>query len=265
MESNTSANGAHGNEHTSQFTNVAASKRSKQDANLRKRGFLRFQLGLIIALVVTYFALEASFRMQDDMVMAKTEDLTEVSWEYHPELTAYKVEQVKEPQVAPKLTLATTFEVLPNDVPIIEAKEFINEPTESATVIPDDIPEVDMDPEVETVPFIALEDGPIFPGCEGVKKEDRLSCFQSQIQKHIQKHIKYPNYEQELGIEGKSFVIFKIDTDGTIRDIEVRSSSKGFEQESERIIEKLPQMTPGKQRGRAVKVPFSIPINFKLN
>lgn len=57
---------------------------------------------------------------------------------------------------------------------------------------------------------------------------------------------------------------FKILAGGTISDIMLKGPSPGLEAEAERIILKLPVMTPGKQRGQAVRVPFSIPIIFKL-
>ena len=55
-----------------------------------------------------------------------------------------------------------------------------------------------------------------------------------------------------------------IGKDGVISEIRMRGPDKNLEKEAERIISKLPQMTPGKQRGKPVRVPFSIPINFLL-
>ena len=60
---------------------------------------------------------------------------------------------------------------------------------------------------------------------------------------------------------GSGFIISK---DGSITNIRMRGPDKNLEKEAERIISKLPAMTPGKQRGRPVRVPFSIPITFRL-
>mgnify|MGYP001560986671 FL=1 len=68
-----------------------------------------------------------------------------------------------------------------------------------------------------------------------------------------------------MGIQGRVYVSFIINRDGTIGSVRMRGPDKNLEKEAERIINKLPRMTPGRQRGRAVKVPFSIPITFKLN
>ena len=67
-----------------------------------------------------------------------------------------------------------------------------------------------------------------------------------------------------MGIQGRVFVQFTIGKDGSITGIRTRGPDKNLEKEADRIISKLPRMTPGKQRGRPVRVPFSVPITFKL-
>ena len=119
--------------------------------------------------------------------------------------------------------------------------------------------EIDMD-----IPFAIIEDVPLFPGCERVAKSKRRDCFQEQMNKHIVKNFRYPEIAQEMGIQGRVFVQFMIGKDGSISGIRTRGPDKNLEKEANRIISKLPKMTPGKQRGRAVRVPFSIPIQFKL-
>ena len=67
-----------------------------------------------------------------------------------------------------------------------------------------------------------------------------------------------------MGIQGRVYVNFIISKDGSISNIRMRGTDKNLEKEAARIIGKLPKMTPGKQRGRPVRVPFSIPITFRL-
>ena len=119
--------------------------------------------------------------------------------------------------------------------------------------------EIDMD-----IPFAIIEDVPLFPGCENVAKSKRRDCFQQQMNKHISRNFRYPEIAQEMGIQGRVFVQFIIGKDGSISGIRTRGPDKNLEKEANRIISKLPKMTPGKQRGRPVRVPFSIPITFKL-
>ena len=68
-----------------------------------------------------------------------------------------------------------------------------------------------------------------------------------------------------MGIQGRVYVSFIINKDGTIGSVRMRGPDKNLEKEAARIINRLPRMIPGKQRGRPVRVPFSIPITFKLN
>ena len=81
---------------------------------------------------------------------------------------------------------------------------------------------------------------------------------------HIRRNFRYPEIAQEMGIQGRVYVNFIIAKDGSITNIRMRGPDKNLENEAARIIGRLPKMTPGKQRGRAVRVPFSIPITFRL-
>ncbi|SNZ01250.1 M56 family metallopeptidase [Flagellimonas pacifica] len=113
-----------------------------------------------------------------------------------------------------------------------------------------------------SVPFGVIEEAPIFPGCEDAV--DKRKCFQEKMQRHIRKNFRYPEEAHKLGVQGKVYIIFKISKDGTITNIRTRGPHKSLEDEAQRIIKRLPQMQPGKQKGEVVEVPFSIPITFKL-
>ena len=115
------------------------------------------------------------------------------------------------------------------------------------------------------VPFAIIEEVPLFPGCERVPKSQTRDCFQEKIQQHIVKNFTYPETAEEMGIQGRVFVRFIIGKDGYISGIRTRGPDKDLEKEAVRIISKLPRMTPGKQRGRPVRVPVSETIIFRLN
>jgi len=121
---------------------------------------------------------------------------------------------------------------------------------------------VDEIEEEAEVAFSVIEDVPVFPGCEDAK--DKRACFQEMMNKHIAKNFRYPELAQEMGIQGLVNIMFVIQKDGSIGNVQMRGPDKSLEVEAQRIIDKLPKMVPGKQRGQAVKVPFSLPINFKL-
>ena len=103
---------------------------------------------------------------------------------------------------------------------------------------------------------------PVFPGCE--KKKNKIKCFQKKMLNHISKNFQYPVIAQKMGIQGRVYVQFIIDTDGSVTGIRTRGPDKNLEREAYRIISKLPKMTPGKIKGRSVRVPFSVPITFRL-
>ena len=173
-------------------------------------------------------------------------------------------EQIKTPPPPPPPPAA------PVVIEIVEDEEDVEETViESTETDEEEIIEVE-DVEIEEeyddvdVPFAVIEDVPIFPGCEKVKKSKRRDCFQEQMNKHIRKNFRCPEIAQEMGIQGRVYVNFVIGKDGNISNIRMRGPDKNLENEANRIISKLPKMTPGKQRGKAVRVPFSIPITFKL-
>ena len=116
--------------------------------------------------------------------------------------------------------------------------------------------------EGDEVPFAVVDEVPVFPGCENA--EDKRECFNEMMQKHIMKNFNYPKEAQDRGIQGRVAVMFTIDEEGNITNIRKRGPDKLLEDEVDRIISKLPKMTPGKSKGKTVRVPFSIPITFKL-
>ena len=118
----------------------------------------------------------------------------------------------------------------------------------------------------EEVPFTVIEDVPVFPGCEGVAKNKRLECFMEQMAKHIKKNQQYPEKAMDENIQGRVSVLFVIDKDGSITNVQARGPKGGelLEKEALRVISKLPKFKPGMQRGKPVKVKYSQPITFKL-
>ncbi|MCK5105868.1 MAG: energy transducer TonB, partial [Cyclobacteriaceae bacterium] len=87
----------------------------------------------------------------------------------------------------------------------------------------------------------------------------------SAFYQYVQKKLKYPAQARRMGIEGKVFVQFVVDKDGTLTEVTaVKGIGAGCDQEAVRVIEGAPKWKPGKQRGRSVKVRMILPITFKL-
>ncbi|MGB5821255.1 MAG: energy transducer TonB [Saonia sp.] len=255
---------SHGNGKNSETTERTHRKGSKYDANLRKRGFIRFQIGLLLAMILVYAALEASFKAYDTDV-PEIMEIEPTLIEYHPELNKFKVEKKK--LVAPKKIVNPSKFIIDEDEGNVDPGEdvILEVEPEEGTIGLDAIAYVDPDDDAPlTVLIDFLDEMPIFPGCENVDQSQRKACFQEKLQEHILKNFEYPEAAQTLHIQGRVNVTFKIDTDGSVNTIQMRGPHNILEKEAARIIGKLPKMTPGKQKGRAVRVPYSIPIYFQL-
>lgn len=225
-------------------------------ADISRNSGLYFAIGLAFTMFVVWRALE--WKKYDES--ANYDIALNVEDQLDEEVPM--TEQLKTPPPPPPPSAPEVIEVVEDEA---EVEETIIESTETSQdqeVIEIEEVEVGEIDEDISVPFAVIEDVPIFPGCEGAS--DKKACFQEQMQKHIRKHFRYPEIAQEMGVQGRVNVMFVIQRDGSIGSIRMRGPDKNLEAEALRIIELLPDMTPGKQRGRAVKVPFSIPITFRL-
>jgi len=227
--------------------------------DLRKNSGLYFVIGLALVLFISWRAIEWK-------TFEKNYDYETLTVEDEEDEVIPITEQIKTPPPPPPPPPPA-----PQVIEIVQDEEDVEETViESTETNEEEIVEIvdveveEEEEEEEDVPFAVIEDVPIFPGCEGVKKSERRDCFQEQMNKHIHKNFRYPEIAQEMGIQGRVYVSFIISKDGSITNISMRGPDKNLEKEAHRIISKLPLMTPGKQRGRPVRVPFSIPIIFRL-
>ena len=229
-------------------------KKKNPKADLSKYSGLFLAAGLCLILFISWQAIEfKSYERQYDLESLNVED------DDDEEIPI--TEQIKTPPPPPPPPAPEIIEVVEDEE---EIEETIIESTETdQEEVVEEVEVLEEEVDVD-VPFAIIEDVPLFPGCERVPKSDRRKCFQEQIQKHISKNFRYPEIAQEMGIQGRVFVQFMIGKDGNISGIRTRGPDKNLEKEANRIISKLPRMTPGKQRGRPVRVPFSIPITFRL-
>ncbi len=224
-------------------------------ADLNNKSSFYFAIGLFLILFISWRAIE--FKNWDDdgygyiALDVENDDDEEIPI----------TEQIKTPPPPPPPPAPEIIEIVEDEE---EIEETIIESTETdQEEIVEEVEVVEEDLDLD-VPFAIIEDVPLLPGCERVAKSKRRDCFQEKIQQHIRKNFRYPEIAQEMGIQGRVFVQFTISKDGSITGIRTRGPDKNLEKEADRIISKLPRMTPGKQRGRPVRVPFSVPITFKL-
>ncbi len=231
-------------------------------ADLNRSTGLFFQIGLVLVLLVTWRALEyKSFDVNEEIVQ-----LIELEDDLKEDVPM--TEMIKAPPPPPPPSAPELIEIVEDEAEIeetiIESSE-MNQETVIDTAIDVDDVEVGEEEEEVSVPFAVIENVPIFPGCEKLTTNDeKRACFSQKMQEHVKKHFRYPDTALELGIQGRVHVQFKINREGNISDIRMRGPDSNLEKEAARIIAALPRMTPGKQRGRNVTVPYSIPINFVL-
>jgi len=119
--------------------------------------------------------------------------------------------------------------------------------------------------------FKIVEQMPRFPGCEEMKSEDeKARCSQSKLLSYLYKNISYPTLAKEAGVQGQVVVQFVVDKEGSITNIKLlRDIGAGCGDVAMSVIKSMNLMgkrwTPGKQRGKPVKVIFTLPIKFKLD
>ena len=114
--------------------------------------------------------------------------------------------------------------------------------------------EAPVEEEEEEVVFVVVENMPEFPG------------GQQALFKYLSENVKYPVIAQENGIQGRVICQFVVNKDGAIVDIEVVRSSgdASLDKEAIRVIKSMPKWKAGKQRGKPVRVKYTLPVNFKL-
>ena len=102
--------------------------------------------------------------------------------------------------------------------------------------------------------FFIVEDMPEFPGGD------------EALRKYIANTINYPDFAKKEGIEGKVYVSFVVEKDGSVGDAKIeRGVDPSLDKEALRVVKALPIWKPGKQRGEAVRVQYTVPLNFALD
>ena len=225
-------------------------------ADLTRNSSLYFVIGLSLVLFISWQAIEwKTYKRTYDYEALNVDD------DDDEEIPITEQIKVPPPPPPPPPPAPEIIEIVEDEE---EVEETVIESTETNEEEIVEIVEVEEEELDIDVPFAVIEDVPIFPGCERVKKSERRDCFQEKMNKHIRKNFRYPEIAQEMGIQGRVYVNFIIAKDGKITNIRMRGPDKNLENEAQRIISRLPSMIPGKQRGRPVRVPFSIPITFRL-
>jgi len=249
-------------------SNANVQKSQKHDANLQKNSMLYFQIGLILCLLGTYGLFEMKFEKKNIQIayVEPLEDITDIYVKPFTVEPDVKIEKQVKKQ-SQKLTDKAPV-IVKNDVEIITPEIDLVKPEILTAPVPiNSIGEIEKPIEVEK-PFdmINVEVVPIYPGCEKASNNsERVKCMSKKLGKLIQRKFN-TELAADLGLSGmqKIDVQFKIDKNGQITEIKTRAPLQQLGDEAERVVNKIPVMTPGMQRDQPVAVIYNLPINFQV-
>ena len=234
---------------------MVTKKHPKADLE-RLRGIF-FQAGLIVALIISIVAIQ--WRTGG----GSGTDLGEVDVEIDDEIIPITQRQ-NTPPPPPPPPPPEIIEVVEDDVELEE--ELTIQSTETDEEEEVEVIEMEEEESDEVLSFAVVESVPVFPGCENAKTNDeKKACFQQQILKFVGKEFKFPEMARQMGIQGRVYINFVIEKNGSISNVEVvRGVDPLLDDEAVRVVKNLPKMTPAKQRGKSVRMSFTLPINAKL-
>ena len=221
-------------------------KSKKADLENKKGVFL--QVGLVVALSVILIGFEWTTKPQDD---DDTEMVRQI--EFEDEMIVTRREPPKEQPKPETPKVAEVLDIVEDDVEI-EDFDFDMEVDDNTsydfTMLDDDEEQIE-----EEEIFYIVEDMPTFNGGEPAL----------EFRKYIAANLDYPEIAAENGISGRVIVQFAVSAQGRVVDaVVVRSVDPALDREAVRVVMASPAWTPGRQRGKAVKVLFTFPINFVL-
>jgi protein TonB len=218
-------------------------------ADLERVRNIFLMLGLVVALGLVLFAFEWSSKPTAVSSLGQVQAV-QVEEEIIP---ITRQEEIKAPPPAAK-----TIEVLNIVNDDVEIKDELKiEDTEA-----DDQTIIDVAPVIQQAKEEVAEEEQVFYTVEEMPEPPGGEIG---LRNYIKANLKYPPIAQENGVQGKVYVQFVVDVDGSITNAKVpRSVDPALDKEALRVINSLPKWKPGKQRGKAVKVSYTVPINFQL-
>ncbi|MCK5065887.1 MAG: energy transducer TonB [Bacteroidales bacterium] len=221
-----------------------------KSVDLEKRKSMFIQIGLVVALSIVLVAFEwTKGEGKDD----NSDAVKEIQFEDE----MMQITRREEPKPEPKPEqpkVAEVLDIVDDDVEIEDDFDFDMEATDNTeydfTSMMDDSEEID-----EEEVFYIVEDMPTFNGGDPA----------TEFRKYIAQNLQYPEIAAENGVSGRVIIQFAVNKVGKVVDAKiVRSVDPALDKEAVRVVMSSPKWAPGKQRGKAVKVLFTFPINFVL-
>ncbi|GAB4400109.1 MAG: energy transducer TonB [Microscillaceae bacterium] len=227
-------------------------QKKNPEADVNKKSGMFFNIGLIVSLVLVITAFE---------------------WKFYDNLETIDLGNLTEEET--ELIDIPITEMPPPPPPVLQQPEIIEVPEDEEI---EEQVEMELDVEVQEEKPVQAPvkiNAPPPPAPIVQEEEEVFLIVEEQPQpdggmedfyKYIAKKIEYPKQARRMGVEGRVFVQFVVDKDGSLTEIKVlKGIGSGCDEEAVRVLQSAPKWKPGKQRGRNVKVRMSIPIYFKLS
>ena len=228
-------------------------KKSRK-ADLEGGKGLSILMGIVVGLAVLFVGFEWGTQ---EKTIQKDEGIADIIAEEEIDITRQEETPPPPPPPPPVEQVAEVLNVVEDDVEVentdLLSSEDNQAEAQTQTYVPP-VVKVEEEEESSQQSFMVVEEMPEFPG------------GQAALMSFIAKSIKYPVVAQENGIQGRVTCSFVVNKDGSIVDAEViRGIDPSLDKEALRVINTMPKWKPGKQRGKPVRVKFTVPINFRLN
>ena len=229
-------------------------------ADVSRNGSIYFAVGLALMLFLTYSTLNYKTYDKSNIDIGKLN----LDDELDEEIPI--IEQIIPPPPPPPPPAA------PEVIEVVEDEEEVEETVIDSTETDQEqeimeVEDVEVEEVIEDVevPFAVIENVPEYPGCERGSNADKRKCMSDKIAMFVQRKFN-TDLAGDLGLSGRQriSVIFKIDKNGNVTGVRSRAPHPMLEKEAARVINMLPKMKPGRQRGKPVIVPYSLPITFQV-
>ena len=220
-------------------------------ASLENKRLMFAELGLAAALAVVLGAFEISTAEKSVALLDTGYNTIEIE-----DMVPITQEEVPAPQQAPVLpVLSEDIEIVDNDIPVDEFVANFEDTDEPIQILPyyEDVKEEIIEDEI--IPCVLVEQKPTFEGKDA-----------NEFSRWVNTKLVYPEIAKENGSQGRVYLSFIVDKDGSVTDVKVlRSSSDAtLDNEALRVVKSSPKWEPGRQRDRAVKVTYTFPVIFAL-
>ena len=223
-----------------------------EKASMENKRFLFTEIGMVIALLIVWGAFSYTSRekkvatLEADQTVVEVEDMVPITEETPPP-----------PEAAPKIPiLSDQIDIVDDNIKVDDSMfQNIEDSNEGFEIMDylESAPEEETIEE-EAIPFQLVEEKPSFNGGDA-----------NEFSKWVNSRLVYPEIAKENGVQGRVTLQFTVNADGTVSNVKVlRGVDSSLDKEAVRVVSSSPKWKPGKQRDRAVKVTYTVPVIFQL-